>query len=444
MPAANRRLAKVAVQCSAETFVVNRSLVLRINICGKNRRLRQAPNVSDKARMTLYRNKKTLYQLTMRQICLTLFLAASLFSSCKGQDNRISEIPFTLDKRLLVFKGQLNGIETNFAFDTGAAEGIASSNEENSKGIERTSSTQRISDGNGKIGYLQTGITKELSIGVFKFQNVRASITNMQYLQCMNLYLLGADIIRQLNWEIDFKKLTLKVSKNSFETTTSMQVIPVSYEFNTTRTKLKINSIHFKNVLIDFGYTGVMEIPAKKSNVKQYIDERKSKNLIETSIASNFAVAGMSKPTIVEKTLLDSININGNEFYNIPVEFKEITDFKIGLSFFSSTCDIVIINNNDKKFYLQLKKENEFTSTFPISVIMKDGKLKIITTSISDTSIANNFAIEEEIKAINGKSAIDFKSECDYLNWFYLTKWDKLHIRKLNGNEIDVRRSPNR
>jgi hypothetical protein len=35
-------LAKVAVQCSADTFVVNQSLVLRINICGKNRHLRQA------------------------------------------------------------------------------------------------------------------------------------------------------------------------------------------------------------------------------------------------------------------------------------------------------------------------------------------------------------------------------------------------------------------
>jgi len=40
----NRRLAKVSVQCSADTFVVNQSWVPRINICGKNRHLRQAPN----------------------------------------------------------------------------------------------------------------------------------------------------------------------------------------------------------------------------------------------------------------------------------------------------------------------------------------------------------------------------------------------------------------
>jgi len=34
-PAANSGLAKVAVQYSADTFVVNQTLVLRINICGK-------------------------------------------------------------------------------------------------------------------------------------------------------------------------------------------------------------------------------------------------------------------------------------------------------------------------------------------------------------------------------------------------------------------------
>jgi len=45
-PACNRRLVSFktrAVQYSADTFVVNQSLVLRINIYGKNRHLRQAP-----------------------------------------------------------------------------------------------------------------------------------------------------------------------------------------------------------------------------------------------------------------------------------------------------------------------------------------------------------------------------------------------------------------
>ena len=41
---ANTGLAKVAVQCSVDTFLVNQSLVLRINFCGENRHLRQARN----------------------------------------------------------------------------------------------------------------------------------------------------------------------------------------------------------------------------------------------------------------------------------------------------------------------------------------------------------------------------------------------------------------
>jgi len=41
-PAPNSTYPKVAVQCSADTFVVNQSLVLRMNICGENRHLRVA------------------------------------------------------------------------------------------------------------------------------------------------------------------------------------------------------------------------------------------------------------------------------------------------------------------------------------------------------------------------------------------------------------------
>jgi len=38
----NTGLAKVAVQCSADTFVVNQTFVLRIKFSAKNRHLRQA------------------------------------------------------------------------------------------------------------------------------------------------------------------------------------------------------------------------------------------------------------------------------------------------------------------------------------------------------------------------------------------------------------------
>jgi len=41
---ANSTYKKLAVQCSADTFVVNQTFVLRINICVKNRQLLVAAN----------------------------------------------------------------------------------------------------------------------------------------------------------------------------------------------------------------------------------------------------------------------------------------------------------------------------------------------------------------------------------------------------------------
>ena len=38
-PAYNSTYKKLAVQCSADSLVVNQKLVLRINICGENRQL---------------------------------------------------------------------------------------------------------------------------------------------------------------------------------------------------------------------------------------------------------------------------------------------------------------------------------------------------------------------------------------------------------------------
>jgi len=40
----NSTYKKLAVQCSADKFVVNQTLVLRIKICGKNRQLLVAAN----------------------------------------------------------------------------------------------------------------------------------------------------------------------------------------------------------------------------------------------------------------------------------------------------------------------------------------------------------------------------------------------------------------
>ena len=98
----NTGLAKVAVPFSADSFVVNQTLVLRINICGKNRHLRQAAK--------RYRQA----QMTFRTTIIILSLAG-LFHSCRDtkrgdkeleeQANRIIQ---RLDTPTLQFLDQWN------------------------------------------------------------------------------------------------------------------------------------------------------------------------------------------------------------------------------------------------------------------------------------------------------------------------------------------------
>ena len=84
-PAGNTGLAKVAVQFSADTFVVNQSLVLRINICGENRQLLKPANRYGQVKSTLQtmtpgNDKKygrTFFDLIAEHPKLTFFIFLS-------------------------------------------------------------------------------------------------------------------------------------------------------------------------------------------------------------------------------------------------------------------------------------------------------------------------------------------------------------------------------
>ncbi len=91
----NTGLAKVAVQCSADTFVVNQNLVLRMNICGENRHLRQARNRYRKP----YDDSANIKQTYMKRTILDI-LANRLTARPTSQRN---EVLFFADPHFLFF-----------------------------------------------------------------------------------------------------------------------------------------------------------------------------------------------------------------------------------------------------------------------------------------------------------------------------------------------------
>ncbi|MBK7797568.1 MAG: hypothetical protein IPJ53_00500 [Saprospiraceae bacterium] len=82
-------MAKVAVQCYADTFVVNQSLVLRINIYGENRHLRQARNryaqCLERQPKMIFDMKKFLLLALITAISFTAFSQVNQTDKEKGQ-----------------------------------------------------------------------------------------------------------------------------------------------------------------------------------------------------------------------------------------------------------------------------------------------------------------------------------------------------------------------
>ena len=123
----------------------------------------------------------------------------------KAQSVKIDTIPFTTKSSLLVFKGQINGIETDFAFDTGASLGVVTSAKANSANIKITGK-KNITDSNEDVNSMKEAMIETVTIGSFEIKKVKSIVYDMPFLSCNDYYLLGANAINKLNWKIDFEK----------------------------------------------------------------------------------------------------------------------------------------------------------------------------------------------------------------------------------------------
>lgn len=357
------------------------------------------------------------------------------------QDSGVYSIPFTLDRKLLIFKGKLNGVESDFAFDTGAAICAADSNHEKSKAVVKVENKQTaILDGNGKIGFTKMATTNTLTIGGFNVENVDAILLdNMPFLNCFNLYLLGSNVIKNFNWEIDFESQTLRVSKNAFPTNESMAIIPISYKHNLPYTKLIINKKKYKHILIDLGYSGTIEMPNDDKNGKKILDEKNKNHLSQQSIAAAYAALGISQSNKTQEIILDSLQINNQSYYKINTVFNQNNDFKMGINFFKSNCKKLIINNTESNYYLEKKLNTDTVlSTKNLSMVLKDNQIKIIGFRLYEDETLNKFTINEVVKSVNGKTVNDFKGECDFLEWILFVKKEKVIIEKMNGDKVII------
>ena len=127
------------------------------------------------------------------------FLLLTIISTAFSQQ-KIDTIPFQTNSKLLVFKGKINGYETNFAFDTGASVGVLNNNQANNAKVN-SKKEKKVKDSNQKSAAIKITTVNEITIGSFTIENTKNGIFEMPYLGCNDFFLLGGNVINELNWK---------------------------------------------------------------------------------------------------------------------------------------------------------------------------------------------------------------------------------------------------
>ena len=372
---------------------------------------------------------------------LIFILLLSLFRlPGNAQELTISDsvysLPFHIDAGLLVLKGKMNGVETDFAFDTGASMGLANSLAEPAQRLEVKGGKIKMQDSNSQATKVPTGVTEEIQLGDISFPKVRSLVNDMEYLYCLDYYLLGSDIIGQLNWEIDFENMIIRFSRAPFPAGSGFMSFPVTYSNNRPFVTVNFAEKEFKNILIDTGYSQVFSYPANSSSVQGFISKMDSLGLSNPNIRG--AMGALSSSTVNVKTILvDSLKIGEHYLNDIPVDFEVSSGPKLGLRFFTSLGSRLIINNSKSSYHISIKSEGaSFQDPMQMGVQFQNGKLILKSKSIGAVSEDELIEVGEEINSVNGRTSASFQDSCEFIRWSYTSKPEVMKIQKMDGTEL--------
>lgn len=375
-------------------------------------------------------------KITPLPFIITLLSFITLFP-VSGQENPdVHSFPFHMEYRWIVFRGLMNGVETDFVFDTGTSLGMANSLSGSQGRISTTGKTMKILDVNNEFKNADLGKTDLIQIGGFEFKNVISLINDMDLLYCMDAYLLGSDIIGQLNWEIDFEKEIIKVSKKPFATKDADLVFKIGYLDDRPFTGLQIENLAYDRlVLIDFGYTGVIDISIDHKTIPYFLAEKEKMGRANSFY--RYASGALGSNSFPSTTiLLDSIRLGQFYLPIIPVDFEEKTKSKIGVEFFKTLSTKTIINNSKATIAMDLRDQPEFEKSNGIAISFEEGKFLLKGKPNGLTAQDSLIDLDEEILSINGFKAADFKNKCQFLDWYISQRPFEIQLTKLDGTQL--------
>lgn len=357
-----------------------------------------------------------------------------------SQKTKIDTLSFDVSKSLLVIEGKINAIPIKFAFDTGAGLGVITKSLVEKAMIEGNSKTINVQDSNNQQSLSSIVTIPSISIGSFTFINHHALAYDMPFLKCGDYFLLGGDVINKLHWKFDFINKKVFISDTPFSVAPNSEDISFTIKENTHFADIYVNNKKIKNVLIDFGYNGFLELN-KRDKVAKYLMNSTPKELMISGTATSMGALSTKKnENIFLKTQTISFDGNSKKLSNFYIDIED-TDTKIGLNFFLKACDELVINPFEKKLSLLYKSTTDNINLKQqirlASILYEDQKL-VVSSKLNIQDL--NLDIGEEIESVNGRKASSFKDFCEYLDFMFTLKDQELEVIKANGEKVMLKK----
>jgi len=247
-----------------------------------------------------------------------------------------------------------------------------------------------------------------------------------------NVYgLIGKEVLENFVWQFNFKEQTYAVTSDRKNLTFSEDTIEIPFDSASSYHDLiviKINDNQKQVVDIDLGSTGGIKYELEEDSLDYFYKNKNIEILGLTSYGLNGDNKRENKTSYV---FMDSIRIDGNQFYNLESRVANKALNIVGLEFFKNfrtTLDfpnkLLILEPNDSL--------NFYSKHFGIAFKMEDKKLRV--SSLIENTAPHQFGIKigDEVLKLNNLKVDD---SFDYCNLDYYKK-DTLRVTINAGETI--------
>lgn len=361
-----------------------------------------------------------------------------------------TEIPFETRLGVIILKVEINGIEYDFLFDTGAPNVISKELAQELKFKSKAKS--KTKDSQGKYVKVEYGSIDTISVGGIAFTNLGVGVIDLKAsntIACLELDgILGANLMRQAIWQIDYENQVITLSDNMEMLTISDEAISVPFTTKTSGTpmlQMKLDSsISQKRVTLDTGSNGHITL-----SYSTYSAAKKKKLVLSHSIGYGNLSSGV----------FGNASIDTLDFYKIPtISFGEVQidsvivsssrkrSSVLGNEFFHNY--VVTLNWNTKQLTLDSISHYERPTLAEYGIKPKFDNNKLLVGFIYEGSEAHKKELQlgDQILELNGVdySQMTQQKWCDFIYQYNSSDYTSMNLtilREGKKHKLELQKS---